>query len=96
MLCLIVCDSFLDNFKYYFFYAKVKIKNFIYRFIVAFNKRQKHYKLIVDLLEAANSTQAEAEDLVVNVVAYFTTLLEEEGLREAEGCLLVTIDKQAS
>lgn len=41
---------------------------------------------------AASSAQAEAEALVVDVVAGFTAWLEEEGLREVEGLFSVAID----
>ena len=44
--------------------------------------------------KAASSAQAEAEALVVDVVARFAARLEEEGLREVERLLCVAIDAQ--
>ena len=44
----------------------------------------------------AKSTQIEAENLVVNVVALWATLLEEEWLCEFEWLILVAVDVEAA
>ena len=49
-----------------------------------------------NLISNVGSAEAEAEHLVVNVVACLATLLQQECLREAEGRLSVAVDEEAA
>ena len=49
-----------------------------------------------NLISNFGSAEAEAEHLVVNVVACLATLLQQECLREAEGRLSVAVDEEAA